>query len=143
MYHENLLTAPRSKCSATPPFPTCILLILKQNISATVEDELELKAPPLDVTPSADGQRIFVLTPGEIHIYSIPEGKVIERISVDKEFDRIVSLPMGDALTISSSRKKTVQIVSIENIYKIDVSGLPFKGPRDAPVTIAVFDDYQ
>jgi len=117
--------------------------ITQAEVEWKVMRSLELKAPPLDVTPSADGQRIFVLTPGEIHIYSIPEGKVIERISVDKEFDRIVSLPMGDALTISSSRKKTVQIVSIENIYKIDVSGLPFKGPRDAPVTIAVFDDYQ
>src|SRR5664279_2608665 len=41
VHHENLLTAPRSKCSATPPFPACILLILKQNILATVEDELK------------------------------------------------------------------------------------------------------
>ena len=39
MHHENLLTAPRSKCSATPPFPACIMLILKQNILATVEDQ--------------------------------------------------------------------------------------------------------
>jgi hypothetical protein len=39
MYHENLLTAPRWNCSATPPFLACILLILKQNILATVEDE--------------------------------------------------------------------------------------------------------
>ena len=26
-------------CSATPPFPACILLILQQNILATVEDQ--------------------------------------------------------------------------------------------------------
>jgi hypothetical protein len=44
VHHENLLTAPRSKCSATPPFPACILLILKQNILATVEDELDADA---------------------------------------------------------------------------------------------------
>ena len=31
----------------------------------------------------------------------------------------------------------------LETIYKIDVSGLLFKGPKDAPVTIAVYDDYQ
>jgi len=28
-------------------------------------------------------------------------------------------------------------------IHKIDVTGLPFKGPTDAPVTVAVFSDYQ
>ncbi len=28
-------------------------------------------------------------------------------------------------------------------VHKIDVTGLPFKGPPDAPVTVAVFSDYQ
>jgi hypothetical protein len=28
-------------------------------------------------------------------------------------------------------------------IHKIDVTGLPFKGPPGAPVTVAVFSDYQ
>jgi len=104
---------------------------------------LDLKAAPLDVAPSMDGQRLFVLTPGEILVYSIPEGKITDHIPVDKEFDRIVSLPKGDTLSISSSKKKLLQVILLENIYKIDVSGLPFKGPRDAPVTVAVYDDYQ
>ena len=30
-----------------------------------------------------------------------------------------------------------------KNLDDILLSGLPFKGPFDAPVTIAVFDDYQ
>ncbi len=104
---------------------------------------LDLKAAPIDVAPSMDGQRLFILTPGEILIYFIPEGKITDHIAVDKDFDRIVSLPRGDALSVSSSKKKTVQIVLLEMIYKIDVSGLPFKGPKDAPVTVAIYDDYQ
>jgi hypothetical protein len=28
-------------------------------------------------------------------------------------------------------------------VHKIDVTGLPFKGSPDAPVTVAVFSDYQ
>jgi hypothetical protein len=104
---------------------------------------LDLKATPLDVAPSMDGQRLFVLTPGEILVYSIPEGKVTDHFPVDQEFDRIVSIPRGDTLTISSSKKKTLQVIMLETIFKIDVSGLPFKGPKDAPVTIAVYDDYQ
>ncbi len=104
---------------------------------------LDLKSAPLDVAPSMDGQRLFILTPGEVLVYSIPEGKINDRITVDKEFDRIVSLPRGDTLSISSSKKKMLQIIMLETIYKIDISGLPVKGPKDAPVTIAVYDDYQ
>lgn len=47
--------------------------VTQAEVEWKVMRSFELKAPPLDVTPSADGQRIFVLTPGEIHIYSIPE----------------------------------------------------------------------
>jgi hypothetical protein len=105
--------------------------------------DLDLKASPLDVAPSADGQWLYILTPGEILVYSLQEGKITDQVPVGKEFDRIVSLPRANGLTLSSSAKKTIQIIMLENVFTIDVSGLPFKGPRDAPVVIAVFDDYQ
>ncbi len=117
--------------------------VVQADVEWKVFRSLDLKAAPLDVAPSMDGQRLFVLTPGEILVYSIPEGKITDHIPVDKEFDRIVSLPRGDALSISSSTKKMLEVITLESIYKIDVSGLPFKGPKDAPVTIAVYDDYQ
>ena len=117
--------------------------VVQADVEWKVLKSLDLKATPLDVAPSADGQRLFVLTPGEILVYSIPEGKITDHIPVDKGFDRIVSLPRGDALSISSSTKKMLQVITLESLYKIDVSGLPFKGPKDAPVTIAVYDDYQ
>ena len=104
---------------------------------------LDLKAAPLDVAPSLDGQWIYILTPGELHTYSVQEGKVTDQIPVDKEFDRIASVPRTNVLTISSSTKKTVQIVMLQAVYAIDVTNAPFKGPRDAPVTLVVFDDYQ
>jgi hypothetical protein len=105
--------------------------------------DLDLKSTPLDVAPSPDGQRLFILTAGEILVYSFQEDKISDRIPVDKEFDRISSLPSGDMLTITSSSKKALQIILLEAIHKIDVTGHPFKGPQDAPVTIAVFTDYQ
>ena len=116
---------------------------VQAEVEWTVFKSLDLKATPLDVAPSMDGQRLFVLTAGEILVYSIPEGRITDHIPVDKEFDRIVSLPRGDTLSISSSKKKVLQVIMLENIYKIDVSGLPFKGPKDAPVTVAIYDDYQ
>ena len=105
--------------------------------------DLDLKATPLDVTPSADGKWLFILTPGEIFVYSFLEGKITDRIPVDKDFDRIASLPRANMVTISSSAKKALQIILLEAVYKIDVTGLPFKGPSDAAVTVIVFDDYQ
>ena len=70
-------------------------------------------------------------------------GTITDRIPVDKTFDRIASLPRQDTLVISSSAKKAVQVVLLEPVYKIDVTGSPFRGPQDAPVTLVVFDDYQ
>ena len=117
--------------------------VVHADVEWKVLKSLDLKASPLDVAPSMDGQRLFVLTPGEILVYSIPEGKVTDHIAIDKDFDRIVSVPRGDTLSLLSSKKKMLQVVVLESIYKIDVSGLPVKGPKDAPVTIAIYDDYQ
>ena len=46
-------------------------------------------------------------------------------------------------MTMSSSTRKTLQIVMLQPVYAIDVTNAPFKGPKDAPVTLVVFDDYQ
>ncbi len=104
---------------------------------------IDLKTKPLDVAPSLDGQWIFILTPGELQTYSVQEGKVTDQIPVDKDFDRIASLPRANTVTISSSAKKTVQIVMLQPVYNINVANAPFRGPQDAPVTIVIFDDYQ
>jgi hypothetical protein len=104
---------------------------------------LDLKATPLDIASSADGLWLYILTPGEILVYSSQEGRITEHIPVDPGFDRITSFPRGNVLTITSSTKKALQIILLETVYKIDVMGSPFKGPQEAMVTIAVFTDYQ
>lgn len=118
-------------------------LMAQADMEWRIIKDLDLKTTPLDVASSADGRWLFILTPGEILVYSFPEGKITGRIPVDKEFDRITSLPRADMLTITSSTKKTLQIILIEAVYKIDITGLPFKGLQDASVTVVVFDDYQ
>jgi hypothetical protein len=117
--------------------------VVQADLEWKVVKDLDLKSTPLDVAPSLDGKWLFILTPGEILVYSFLEGKITDRIPVDKEFDRIASLPRADMITISSSAKKALQIILLEAVYKIDVTGLPFKGPSDAAVTVVVFDDYQ
>jgi hypothetical protein len=130
-----------------PFFLAAVLAFFPQSAQADLEwkivKDLDLNTTPLDVASSADGQWLFILAPGEILVYSAQEGKVIKRIPVDKDFDRITSLPRAQMVTITSSVKKTLQIIMLETVYKIDVTGLPFKGPQDAAVTVAVFTDYQ
>jgi len=120
---------------------------LPQNVQAELEwkiiQGLDLKTTPLDIAYSADGQWLFILTPGEILVYSAQEGKISEHIPVGPGFDRITSFPRGNVVTITSSTQKVLQIIYLETVYKIDVMGLPFKGPQDATVTITVFTDYQ
>ena len=117
--------------------------IVQADLEWKIIKDLDLKATPLDVAPSADGKWLFILTPGEILVYSFPEGMITDRIPVDKDFDRIASLPRADMFTIASSTKKALQIILFEAVYKIDVTDLPFKGAQDASVTVVVFDDYQ
>ena len=64
-----------------------------QTVDASVdwftERQIELDAPPLDVTTSEDGSLMFVLVPGEIVVYDLPEGSVAGRIAVSRVFDGI------------------------------------------------------
>jgi DNA-binding beta-propeller fold protein YncE len=113
------------------------------NVEMNVYKNLQLEETPIDVAISPDGRRIFVLTDrGEVVVYS-SAAKIEAKIDVGQHVDQIKLGPRGDTLILKSGKNKTVQIVSIDFIQKINTSGSPFKGPEDAPVVIAVFDDFQ
>jgi DNA-binding beta-propeller fold protein YncE len=104
---------------------------------------LQLDATPIDVAITPDGRRIYVLTDrGEILIYSSTQ-KIEGRIEVGRNVDQLKLGPRGETLILTSGRDKTVQIATVDFIQKISTTGAPFKGPEDAPVVIATFDDFQ
>ncbi len=109
----------------------------------TIKKQLNLEASPLDISTSVDGRWIFILVPGEVLVYSVPEDKVVNRIPVDKAFDRLTHSAGTNTLLLGSGSEKTLKIIQLELVHKIPVSGLPFEGPEHAPVTIAVFGDFQ
>lgn len=123
------------------------VVLLMQNAFADIEwsakKQLPIDAAPLDSALSDDGTLMFMLTPGKILVYSIAKEKVVNRIPVDKSFDRLTFSPKQNRLIVTSSSKKTLKIIDLEFLQKIDIAGLPHKGPKNAPVTIAVFNDYQ
>jgi hypothetical protein len=126
-------------------FASCILVpqFIYAEIDTTLINQTNLDVQPLDVAASIDGKTIYVLARGEILVYSVNEGKVSNRIPVDKDFDKLTYAARNNALILTSSSSKTLKIIQVDYIYKIAIDGLPFKGPADAAVTIAVFNDYQ
>ena len=117
--------------------------VLAADLELTERKQLKLDVSPLDTATSADGQWLFILTPGEIIIYSAFDDKISKGIPIDKGFDRLTYSAKTNSLILSSRSEKAVKIIQLELIHQFDNSGLPLKGPENAPVTVAVFGDYQ
>jgi DNA-binding beta-propeller fold protein YncE len=117
--------------------------LASDNVEWNILKTIQLDATPIDVAITPDGRRIYVLTDqGEITVYSSAQN-VEGKIKVGRHVDQLKLGPRGETLILTSGEKKTVEIVSLDFIQKINVSGAPFKGAEDAPVVIAVFDDFQ
>jgi len=112
-------------------------------VEATKLKQLAMDEPPLDVETSTDGKLMFVLVPGEVLIYSNLGGRPINHIDVNSHFDRMTFAEKLDILSLSSNSNKKVDMVRIDLISDVSTDGSPYLGKADAPVTIAVFDDYQ
>ena len=115
------------------------LAFVEWNIHKT----LKLDTQPLDLAVSQNGNSIFVLTEsGKILIYS-SDGSLKDKIDVGNHIDQIKLGSGEEWLFLSSRKNKTIEILHVDFIQHIDISGSPFKGPENAPVVIAVFSDFQ
>jgi hypothetical protein len=127
-----------------------VVLVLLSNASrvqGAVEIDLEktLKpdAVPIDVAVAPDGKSTFVLTDkGTVLIYD-EQGDLKDTINVGSHIDRIEIGPSGERLFAASRQNKTVDIIQLNFIQEINTAGSPIKGDETAPVTIAVFSDYE
>lgn len=104
---------------------------------------LKLNSAPVDMAVSLDGKNIYVLTDqGTVDIFEA-DGKLKGSIDPGAKFDRIRVGQNEGTLYLQSSADKSVQIVNLDFVQDIDISGSPFMGPEDAPVAIVVFSDFQ
>lgn len=107
------------------------------------QQEMHLFSEALDLAVSSDGRYTFVLTKnGMISIYSA-SGDLSQSIKVGKGYDAIQYSAAGNRLLLSGSGKKEVKILTLSMLFELDYKGSPFKGPANAKVTIAAFDDFQ
>ena len=117
--------------------------VMPAQVEWQISGQLDLKAPPVDLCASADGTWLYILSAGEIAVYSFAEDKIVNRISVDTAFDRMIYVKEKNVLVVTSRSGNQVQIIQLEEVYQFDTSGLPYQGSKRAPITIVVFSDYQ
>ena len=129
-------------------FIISVLIVITGSIGfAEVEwdivQTLKLDAPPLDMAVSPDGRRIYVLVDGGNVLIFSNRGILEEKIEVGRQIDQIDLGPKGEYLFVSSRQNKTLEIVALNFVYDLNITGSPFKGSREAPVVITVFSDFQ
>jgi DNA-binding beta-propeller fold protein YncE len=104
---------------------------------------LSLEKTPLDVAVSADGKSIYVLLKGgKVQIHSAG-GQLQESLDLGFPADSIALSPAGNLLYAASTEKKSVHVVRLEFVQQISTAGSPVKGAEDAPVAVAIFNDFQ
>jgi hypothetical protein len=126
-----------SLAALLPPLPAW------GEVDANILRTLKTDGKPLDIEVSADGARIFVLVDGgRILIYSAA-GALEETLELDGPADSIALSAKSDLLYAVSEAGGTVQVLRLEFVQKISYEGSPTKGLQNAPVAIAVFNDFQ
>lgn len=103
----------------------------------------KLPAKPLSFVHSLDGKRVYILTDNhKVNIFT-PQGELLGSIPVSKGVTNIDITPYGEQLFLVDSENNTFTNLSVSFISKISAGSSPFKGPVNAPVTIALFTDFE
>lgn len=136
----------REKCRTL--FACLILqLLVALPVQAAVESStiqsLKSSGSPVDTATSADGRWYFVLTSqGQVEIYGA-NGTLKDTVKINYAADRIASSPSGEQLYLSDKTSGAITLMEVSFVQDISTAGAPFKGPKNAPVAVVVFSDFQ
>ncbi len=103
-----------------------------------------LQGAPLDVAVSPDGTWTFVLgKDGKVAIYNA-DGELNDTLQVAKGATAIaLQGKRGERLLVTSDAPPRLTIYKLRFAAQIDTTGSPFLGNPNAPVTVALFSDFQ
>ncbi len=113
------------------------------NIQWQVEKNWKLPSTPLDIVYSLDGKRVFILTDQNKVLAYTAAGELLGSIPVEKGVSAIDIAPRGERLFLIDQAKKSFSDLSVSFVVDINTAGSPFLGNENAPVTIAVFTDFE
>lgn len=103
---------------------------------------LQLDSPPKQVTSTADGRRMYVLTKNaRILVYTLG-GALQGSLDVDPAIDKITPLGPKHLLLQKTSKQQAV-VAILEVSQPIDIGNSPLRGNPEAAVTIAIYDDFE
>jgi len=116
--------------------------LLADSVDVRLLRSVSLGESPRQVVASADGQRIYVLTATEeVQIYSA-DGQLQGSFEVGPEVTGIT--PLGaERLILQLTGRQEMTLLALQPVVSIKTAGAPVLGALDAPVEIAVFDDFE
>ncbi len=128
------------------------LLAMPSSLLASVDfiqgPPLQLKQPIKAMTPSFDGERMYILGQNSVlYIYS-SQGKLEGETKVDPGMDMIATSGFKKAnipefIFLSNSTTGAIQKIKYSKIVSFDTAGSPFIGNADAKVEVVIFSDFQ
>ncbi len=113
------------------------------NLEWKVQQQWQLPESPVDIVHSLDGKYVFILTENHKVLIYTAQGKLEGTIPVDEGVNAIDIAPRAELLFLIDSNKKSFSTLSIDFVRDINTAGSPTRGPADAPVTIALFTDFE
>ena len=121
----------------------CLTMPAVDKTDWRVSQRVQLEQPPIDLQVSSNKKWIYVLTSDSKILIYTARGQLKDTIMVEPDIDQIKAGSRDDMLFLLSRKSKTFQAITIDFVEEINTRGSPVKGPTDAPVTIAVFSDFQ
>lgn len=97
----------------------------------------------LDMAHSLDGKVVYILNDQQLVQVFNTQGQLQGSIPVEEGVSAIDISPQGEKLYLINNNNQTFSSIGVSFVVDVDVSGSPFKGPANAPVTIALFTDFE
>lgn len=97
----------------------------------------------LDMVHSLDGKFVYILNDKQMVQVFNSEGQLQGSIPVEEGVSAIDIAPQGEILYLINNKNQSFSSIGVSFVVDVDISGSPIKGPIDAPVTIALFTDFE
>jgi high-affinity nickel permease len=123
-----------------------LCVVATQSDAAVYSNELasfQHKGKIVDTAVSGDGSLFFALTDNKEILVQSLNGMPPTQLQIDRDYDTITTSPVANIIFLTDSDAQITKLFEIDIIQEFSYEGTPFKGPEDAPVTIAVFSDFQ